>query len=77
MMYYATLSRFSDSIFFDTARVVTWHNALIKQHTMRIQKLLNSASPRALTQINTLGFANCLNRLFQLFALGYASCNNF
>ena len=59
------------SIFFDTARAVTWHNILILQLTLRFQKLLN------------FGFASCHNSnnhtrlrlegffqgFFQLFAL--------
>ena len=35
-----------------------WHNKLIEQRTTRFQKLLNSALPRAITQIVTLGFAS-------------------
>ena len=40
-IYHATLSRFSHSIFFDTARAETWHNTQIKQLTMRLLKLLH------------------------------------
>ena len=52
-------------IFFDTARTVTWYNTLIKQLSMRSQKLLHSALPRdrAITQIITLSFASELRAI--------------
>ena len=48
--YYATLSPILVFNIFLTAQAVTWHNILIQQLTLRFKKLLNSASPRSITQ---------------------------